>query len=550
MTDHVFDLLARAVAQEASSACFSLMGDANMNFATRLGEAGVRLIHVRHEHCAVAAAMAHARKSGEVGLATVTCGPGLTQLMTALPAAVRARIPLVVFAGEAPLKSAWYNQAIDQSPFVTATGAAYVPLHWPARMAEGVRDAFLQARMERRPVVLGVPFDLQALPAPGGALPVPSRDLMPKVSPMPPNPEDVARAAAMIGQARRIVVMAGLGAVEAGAGDACRQLAETCDGLLAATLPARGVFAGEAFNLNVAGGFASQIARECFAEADLIVAVGASMTHHNADGGKLWPKAQVLQIDTAPATVVQGRVAAHAHLRADARLGVEALIAALAPRPADWRSPALAGRIAEEPADPMPYPAEPGLHDPRDAVAALEAALPGDWQMVNSSGHCSYFFAHMPSRPQEKFLTIREFGAIGNGISFAMGVAVARPDEVVVLFDGDGSLMMHIQELETIARHGLRILIVVLNDGAYGSEIHKLRSEGLSDEGAIFGRTDLAAIARGFGIGGETVRDLSVLPDLVARFAATGGAAVWDVPVSDRVASPVIRRAHPLPAAE
>jgi acetolactate synthase I/II/III large subunit len=343
--------------------------------------------------------------------------------------------------------------------------------------------------------------------------------------------------------------MAGLGAVEAGAGAACRHLAEVCDGLLAATLPARGIFAGDDFNLNVAGGFASQIARECFADADLVVAVGASMTHHNADGGKLWPKAAVLQIDTSPATVVQGRIAATAHLRADARLGVEALLEALAPRPADWRSPALARRIATEPADPMPYPAEPGLHDPRDAVAALEAALPADWQMVNSSGHCSYFFAHMPSRPQEKFLTIREFGAIGNGISFAMGVAVARPQETVVMFDGDGSLMMHIQELETIARHGLNILIVVLNDGAYGSEIHKLRSEGLSDAGAIFGRTDLAAIARGFGVGGETVRDLAALPELVARFAATGGAAVWDVPVSDKVASPVIRRAHPLPAA-
>ena len=165
--------------------------------------------------------------------------------------------------------------------------------------------------------------------------------------------------------------------------------------------------------------------------------------------------------------------------------------------------------------------------------------------MVNSSGHCSFFFAQMPSRPQERFLTIREFGAIGNGISFAMGVAAAAPDRTVVMFDGDGSLLMHVQELDTIRRHGLNILIVVLNDGAYGSEIHKLRAEGLSDRGAVFGRPDLAAIARGFGVGGETVADLSALPALVARFSESGGAAVWDVPISDRVVSPVIRRAHP-----
>ena len=100
----------------------------------------------------------------------------------------------------------------------------------------------------------------------------------------------------------------------------------------------------------------------------------------------------------------------------------------------------------------------------------------------DSSGHCSWFFAQMPSRAQERFLTIREFGAIGNGISFAMGVAAARPKQRVVLFDGDGSLLMHVQELETIRRHGMNILIVVMNDGAYGSEVHKFRAEGMPED--------------------------------------------------------------------
>jgi thiamine pyrophosphate-dependent acetolactate synthase large subunit-like protein len=136
-------------------------------------------------------------------------------------------------------------------------------------------------------------------------------------------------------------------------------------------------------------------------------------------------------------------------------------------------------------------------------------------------------------------------GAMGLGSSHALGLAIGHPERKVVLFDGDGSLLMHVQELETIRRHGLNILIVALNDGAYGSEVHKLRAEGLPEAGAVFGRTDLAAIARGFGIGGETIDDLAALPGLIARFAQTGGAAVWDVPVSDRVVSPVIRRAHP-----
>ena len=544
----LYDALAAICAREAPGTCFALLGDANMAFATRLGEAGVRMIHVRHEHAAAAAAMAYARKEGTVGLATVTCGPGLTQLMTALPAAVRARIPLVVVAGEAPLKAAWYNQAIDQAPFVAATGAAYRALHLPERMPTDLRDAFVQARRERRPVVVGVPFDLQSR-AWEGDLPAPSSDLVPAPSPIPPHPDDLAAAAALVDGAERVVVMAGLGAAEAGAAEDCIALADAVGGLLATTLPARGLFAGHPFSLNVAGGFSSDIARECLGQADLVVAVGASLAKHNSDGGTLWPKASLLQIDTDPVILSQGRIAADAHLRADAALGARALAGAVA-RQAGWRSDNLAHRIATEPADGSAFEPTPGRHDPRDVIAALEAALPQDWEMVNSSGHCSYYAAHMPSRPHERFLTIREFGAIGNGTSFAMGVAAARPDRPVVLFDGDGSLLMHVQELETMRREGLRVLTVVLNDGAYGSEIHKLRADGLSDAGAVFGDTDLASIARGFGIGGARVTDLAEIPALARAFAASEGPELWDFPVSDKVFSPVIRRAHPELAAK
>ncbi len=386
----VYDILARVFRQEAVDTCFALLGDANMSFATRLAEGGCRMIYVRHEHCAVAAAMAFARKSGDVGVATVTCGPGLTQLMTALPAAVRARLPLVVFAGEAPLKSAWYNQGIDQAPFVTATGAAYHSLHLPERMPVAVRDAFLQARHERRPVVVGVPFDLQARVWTGSeTLPEPSRAIMPVVSPVPPNPQDVARAAAIVDKARRIVVMAGLGAVDAGAGPACRALAQCCDGLLATTLPARGLFHDDPFSLGIAGGFSPEETRRTFAEADLVIAVGCSLAHHNSDGGKLWPNAQVLQVDLDPLALSQGRVAAQAHIRSDARFGVEALTAAIAQRAADWRSPALAARLARSPFEDISGDIGDGLHDPGAAVAELDRALPADWELVNSSGHCS-----------------------------------------------------------------------------------------------------------------------------------------------------------------
>jgi thiamine pyrophosphate-dependent acetolactate synthase large subunit-like protein len=547
-TPRVYDILAKAFRQEGVGTCFALLGDANMNWAARLSQEGCRMIYVRHEHCALAAAMAYARKSADVGVATVTCGPGVTQLITALPAAVRARLPLVVFAGEAPLKSGWYNQEIDQAPLITATGAAYHRLHMPERMPVAVRDAFLQARRERRPVVIGVPFDLQSRPwdaAPG--LPRPSRELLPRPSPMPPHPDDVASAAKLLAGAERVVLLAGLGAVDAGAGAACRALAAKTGGLLSTTLPARGLFHDDPFCIGISGSYTPEAGLEYLAQADLVIAVGCSLAYHAGGGGQLWPKAKMLQIDIDPVAVSQGQEVARHHLRADARLGVEALTAALPGGNRPWRSNAIAARIRDSKPDSHVFEIEPGLLDPRRVVEALERALPHEWEMVNSGGHCSWFFAQMPSRPQAKFLTIREFGAIGNGISFAMGVAAARPDRTVVLFDGDGSLMMHVQELETIKRHALNILIVVMNDGAYGSEVHKLRSEGMPEDGSVFGYCDFAGIARGFGLAGKTVKNLDDLPKLAAEFAAGGGAAVWDFHVSDKVVSPTIRRAHPHP---
>lgn len=544
------EVLADAFLAEEVTTCFALLGDANMHWAARMAEGGCRFVYVRHEHCAVAAAMAYGRASDTVGVATVTCGPGLTQILTALPAAVRARIPLVIFAGEAPLGAPWYNQAIDQAPFVVACGAEYIAAHHPGKMLYQIRDAFLKARTEQRPVVIGVPMDLQSTDWTGpDSLPLRSRDLVPQVEPVPPNPADVARLAAVMNRAERIIIVAGMGARQSGAAEACRKLADRCGALVATTLPARGLFFDHPYNLGIAGGFSSDLARECFARADLVVAVGVRLALHNVDGGKLHPQAEVIQIDTEPAGISQGLVTANLHLRSDAALGVTALCEAVEDRSSvaspQWRTKALAERIDEDGAVAKRENIDDGLLDPRDVVGALDAAIPNDWELVNSSGHCSYFFAQMPRRPAARFLTIREFGAIGNGISFAMGMAAARPESRVVLFDGDGSLLMHIQELETIARHGMRILICVLNDGAFGSEVHKLRAAGLSTAGAAFGHRDLSAISRGFGLIGHRIDDLSDLSDRVAELSESSSAAVWDFHISDQVVSPVIRRAHP-----
>ncbi|GGE32813.1 acetolactate synthase I/II/III large subunit [Agaricicola taiwanensis] len=544
----IYKLLAEAFFLEGVDTHFTLMGDGNMHWVSTLaGYQGVRTIYVRHEHCACAAASAYATATGKVGVASVTCGPGLTQLSTALATAVRARIPLVVFAGESPLNMSWYNQEIDQGPIVTATGAHYIQAHSLPRMLEYVRNAFFIARMEQRPVVLGVPYDLQKQLLEPSKPYVPSTEFIPDTGRMVPNPAFVERAADRVAQAKRIIVIAGRGAKKAGAQEACRKLAGMVDALLATTLPVRGLFDEDEFSLGVAGGFSSEVAREKFDECDLVISVGASMTHHTVDGGKLFPNADVIQIDCDPAGIRQGLKVADLYVRADAKAGVEALISAVearkGTREASWRTPELARRIIEEPSDSESFPEQKGMLDPRDAIAALNRVIPKDWEIVNSSGHCSFYPAQMRGRSAERFLVIREFGAIGNGVSYAIGMAAAKPEKTIVLIDGDGSFYMHVQELETIRRHNLRILICVLNDGAFGAEIHKLRSDGIDDSGSTFGRGDLGKLAQGFGLRGSTITSPDQFAERLEGFKGGAGSEIWDIHVSDLVMSPVMRRA-------
>ncbi len=176
------------------------------------------------------------------------------------------------------------------------------------------------------------------------------------------------------------------------------------------------------------------------------------------------------------------------------------------------------------------------------AIDELDRVIPKDYDCVSGSGHQSYFHSVMRGRRPENYHAIREFGAIGNGISLAIGVAAARKNGKVVLFEGDGSLLMHIQELEMVQRHGLKLLLCVLNDGAYGSELHKLRADGLDASGSVFGRTDLAAIARGFGLRGANVTEVSRFEPLFEAYRAQDTAEIWNIHVSDRVVSPSTRR--------
>jgi acetolactate synthase-1/2/3 large subunit len=178
------------------------------------------------------------------------------------------------------------------------------------RSNQYVREAFYMARHQRGPSVLGVPYDLQKQPLPDVGEYQPSSAVLPATEPLPPHPRQVDQLAQMLARAKCPIFLAGRGVMRAGAQAAVEELAERTGALLATTLLARGMFDHHPFSIGIAGGFARDIARELGQRADLVVAIGSSLSYYAVDGGSMFPNATVVQIDTEPLGLRNGSRAA------------------------------------------------------------------------------------------------------------------------------------------------------------------------------------------------------------------------------------------------
>lgn len=544
----IYEALAAAFAAEHVPVHFTLLGDGNMHWGTVLEQDHkIPTIHVRHEHTAVAAAMGYYSATGQIPVASVTCGPGFTQIATALTSAVRSRIPMVIFVGEAPQALDWYLQDFDQESLTRTCGAIYLSARDPAAITNAVGIAFETAGRSKLPVVLGVPYDMQKkeIPFHPGFV---ARDAAHERPLSAACAADLDDLALQLSRANAPILLAGRGAVWSKAGTELIALAEASGANLATTLPARGLFDGHPQSLGVAGGYSVGLARDAFAKCDLVLCFGASLTYHTLDGGRLLPNAKVVQISDAPQAWNNGLRSANQLVLGDANLTAQALIGKLSAT-ADHvnarRSKAVgaAQAIAEEAkgAKTTQLPT-PGSLDPAEVIRAIEAVMPKDFDMVSGGGHNAFFHSVMKGFAPERYHIMREFAAIGNALGHTLGVAAARPSGRTVVFDGDAGLLMQLQELETFRRHGLKALLVCFNDGAFGAEIHKLRADGVSDKSVTFGRPDFAAIAKGFGTEGYQITSLQQIPELMTKFLASDGVTTWDIHICDKIVSPYMAR--------
>jgi thiamine pyrophosphate-dependent acetolactate synthase large subunit-like protein len=505
---------------------FGVLGSGNFLATQALHAAGCAFHHARHECGAICMADGYARVSGRVGVCSVHQGPGFTNALTGLTEAAKSRTPLLLVAGEAPAAALRSNFRVDQAGIAATLGAVPERIHSGASAAADTARAYRRAHLERRPVVLNMPLDVQAQAAPEIAVP----DPVPAFRAAPSEPAVVA-VAGLIAAARRPLIIAGRGAVLAGAREPLEALGDAIGALLATSALGHGLFAGSPWNLGISGGFASPVAQRLIPQADLVLSFGASLTRWTTrDGSLIAPGAKVAQVDL-------DEEALGAHRHADVGIVGDAAATAAAlegARGGGWRTPELAEEIAAGSWRDAPFEDAGGDRlDPRALSIALDQLLPDDRTVAVDSGHFMGFppmYLRVPD-PQG-FVFTQAFQSIGLGLAGGIGAAIARPDRLTVACLGDGGTLMSLPELETLCRLRLPMLVVIYDDAAYGAEVHHFGPQGHPVELVRFPDTDFAALARAAGAQALTATTLDDLDAIAPWLQSRDGPLVVDAKIT------------------
>lgn len=258
----------------------------------------------------------------------------------------------------------------------------------------------------------------------------------------------------------------------------------------------------------------------------------------------MFPAAEVARIDSKPIAAEIG-VLPGLYVCGDAKQTVAALsrlLEARKVRKTGFRT-AETRAVLQAPPHIFASPAD-GL-DPRLLMRNLSAALPKGCMVTCGIGHFFAFPAIYLSLPEGAAIQFSyHFGAVGQGLPLAIGVGVGNPGRAHVVIEGDGSLMMNIQELYTVTRHKMDLVLIVWNDAGFGAEVHKMRARGFDSSLAQWQSPDFAAIGRAFGGEGVRIESEAELGPAVERGLKTGGLFVIDARVSPSTVSDAYSKLH------
>jgi acetolactate synthase-1/2/3 large subunit len=523
------DLMVRALENEGVECIFGVPGEENLDFLEALRASRIQLVVTRHEQVAGFMAATYGRLTGRPGVCFSTLGPGATNLVTAAAFALLGGMPMLIITGQKPIlhsRQARF-QIIDTVALMRPLTKAAKQVLDARNIPTLVRDAFRTALEERPgPVHLELPEDIAAQTAQHA-------DVVPVTTafrPVAPDPA-ITAAAKLIAEARHPLVMIGGGANRPGLAPELSAAVSRLEIPFFNTQMGKGAIDGNsALFIGTAALTENDYVHSAIGQADLIVAIGHDTVEKPPfimrDGG---PK--VVHVDFNSADIDQiyfpqvevigdiadslGRLADHLHgkLSHDPSYFLKIRDYVLAHT----------GEGADDPRFPMA---------PQRIVADVRRVMPDDGIICLDNGMYKIWFArNYRTHIANTILLDNALATMGAGLASAMMAAMLYPERRVMAVCGDGGFMMNSQDLETAIRLGLNLVVLIIEDHAYGMIRWKQAAMGFQDFGLTFANPDFVRYAEAYGAKGVRVAASDqLLGTLDAAFAA-GGVHLVIVPI-------------------
>ncbi|MGT2453956.1 biosynthetic-type acetolactate synthase large subunit [Cupriavidus basilensis] len=469
---------------------------------------------VRHEQAAVHAADGYARATGEVGVALVTSGPGVTNAVTGIATAYFDSIPLLVISGNVPTSMIGEDafQECDAVGITRPIVKHNFLVTDVSTLPQTLKKAFHLARSGRPgPVLVDIPKDI-ALRV--GTFQYPERAEIRSYRPALDGHEGQIRLAArLLKRAARPYLYVGGGAVAADAGSEVQTLASMIDAPVTTTLMALGAFPGkDARYLGMPGMHGTYEANRAMQECDVLIAIGSRFDDRVIGNVEHFcsTRRQIIHIDVDPASIGK-RVKPSVPIVGDAKRVLRRLIDVLreidepTPQKASWWKMISDWRSTEC----LSYARDGQSIKPQYVIETLCKLAPEDALICSDVGqHQMWAAQHYQFSQPRQWLNSGGLGTMGVGLPYAMGAKYAFPDREVFAITGDGSIQMCIQELSTCKQYDLPVKIISLNNGYLGMvrQLQHVEYERRYSQSYLEALPDFAALAKAYGHIGLTVR--------------------------------------------
>jgi acetolactate synthase I/II/III large subunit len=527
----VAEWVARFLVARGVDRIFGLQGGHIQPIWDHLHQLGVRIVDVRDEGAAVHMAHAHAALSGQVGVCMATAGPGVTNCVTAITNAHLERVPVLLIGGCPPVPQDDLGplQGIDHAAIMAPVTRSSRTLCVADQVARDLDKAWSMAQGDGNPpgpVYIEIPTDVLRQTVPPAC--VLDEHLRPKQRPpVAPDAGELARAAMLLREAKRPLVVTGRGARRAGA--ALTRLLDASGAVYLDTQESRGLVDGA--HASVVGA----VRARAMQEADLVLVVGRKLDYQMAYGSPaVFKQARFVRI-ADHADELRDNRRGEVELLADCGLALDALAAAVGKPSAAldtaWTAALRAEhdkRAARHVQSMATTPAgKDGHMHPNRIFAALRKVLAPDGITIADGGDL-LSFARMGLESKE-YLDAGAFGCLGVGTPYAVAAALLHPQRQVVAITGDGAFGINAMEIDSAKRHGARCVFIVSNNAAWN--IERLDQE-MNYGGRVVGTTlawsDYADMAKAFGLHAERVTDPARLEGAI-RDALANAPALIDV---------------------